>query len=244
MMYYCIECVTIVVFIFIIRLGLFYIVRIFSICIWNPILFIVFNLVKINYKEESEGSIMEEMELSSAAIRNQAEIKELERKSGVKITDCYQCGKCSAGCPVAFAMDKSPRQIIRLLQLGMLDEALKSRTIWLCATCHTCSTRCPRDVDLATLMETTRQLAKKKGIVAERTVDVFSDIFLFNVKTFGKSPEVLLSALYNLRSGKLFQDIGSVPKLFSSGKAHVIPGRVKDRKNIKRIFEKCMERGE
>lgn len=184
---------------------------------------------------------MEGMELSSTAKRNQEEIKELEKKAGVNITDCYQCGKCSAGCPVAFAMDKTPRQIIRLLQLGLLEEALKSRTIWLCATCQTCSTRCPRDVDLAALMEVTRQLAKKKGIVAERNIDVFNDIFLSNVKMFGRSPEVLLSALYNLRSGKLFQDVDSVPKLFSSGKAHVIPGRVKDRKAVRRIFEKCLE---
>jgi heterodisulfide reductase subunit C len=87
---------------------------------------------------------MEGMELSSTAKRNQEEIKGLEKKAGVNITDCYQCGKCSAGCPVAFAMDKTPRQIIRLLQLGFLEEALKSRTIWLCATCQTCSTRCPR----------------------------------------------------------------------------------------------------
>jgi heterodisulfide reductase subunit C len=184
---------------------------------------------------------MEGMDLSIAAKRNHEEIKELQKKSGVNITDCYQCGKCSAGCPVAFAMDKTPRQIIRLLQLGMLEEALKSRTIWLCATCQTCSTRCPRDVDLATLMETTRQLAKKKGIIAERNIDVFNDIFLFNLKMFGKSPEVLLSALYNLRSGKLFQDVDSVPHLFLSGKAHVIPGRIKNRKAMRRIFEKCLE---
>lgn len=184
---------------------------------------------------------MEGMELSNAATANKDAIKEIQKKSGVKITDCYQCGKCSAGCPVAFAMDKTPRQIIRLLQLGMLDEALKSKTIWLCATCQMCSTRCPRDVDLATLMETLRQLAKKKGMVAERNINLFHDIFNFNVKTFGRSPEVLLSALYNFGSGRILQDMGSVPHLFLSGKAHVIPGRVKDRAAVKRIFEKCLE---
>lgn len=184
---------------------------------------------------------MEGMELSSAATRNRDEIKELQKEAGVNITDCYQCGKCSAGCPVAFAMDKTPRQIIRLLQLGMLEEVLKTRTIWLCATCQTCSTRCPKDVDLATLMETVRQLAKKKGIVMEKNINLFNDIFLQNVKMFGKSPEVLLSALYNLRSGRLFQDVDSVPHLFLTGKAHVMPGRVKDKSAVKRIFEKCLE---
>ncbi|NMA14706.1 MAG: heterodisulfide reductase subunit C, partial [Clostridia bacterium] len=84
---------------------------------------------------------MDALELTSAANRNRSEIHALEKKSGVKLTDCYQCGKCSAGCPVAFAMDKTPRQIIRLLQLGLLEEALATRTIWLCATCQTCVTR-------------------------------------------------------------------------------------------------------
>ncbi|ATW25112.1 4Fe-4S dicluster domain-containing protein [Candidatus Formimonas warabiya] len=184
---------------------------------------------------------MEGIELTSAAARNRDEIKRIQQEAGVNITDCYQCGKCSAGCPVAFAMDKTPRQIIRLLQLGMLEEALQSRTIWLCATCQTCSTRCPRDVDLAALMETVRQTAKKKGIVKEREINLFNDIFLQNLKMFGKSPEVILSALYNLRSGKLFQDVDSVPHLFLTGKAHIMPERTKDMRSVKKIFQKCLE---
>jgi heterodisulfide reductase subunit C len=184
---------------------------------------------------------MEGAELTRAADRNRDEIRGLEKKAGVRLSDCYQCGKCSAGCPVAFAMDKTPRQIIRLLQLGLLDEALNSHTIWLCAACQVCSTRCPKDVDLATLMETLRQAAKKKGLVAEREINLFHDIFLQNLKLFGRSPEVWLSALYNLRSGRLFQDADSVPHLFLSGKAHLLPGRVKDQKAVKRIFARCLE---
>ena len=187
---------------------------------------------------------MEGIELAIAAEQNRAEIHSIEKKSGVELTDCYQCGKCSAGCPVAFAMDKTPRQIIRLLQLGLLEEALASRTIWLCATCQTCVTRCPKDVDLPALMEAVRQAAKKKGIVAEKEINLFNDIFLQNVKAFGRSPEVILSALYNLRSGHLFQDVDSVPHLFLSGKAHVLPEKVKNMDAIKKIFAKCAEGGE
>jgi heterodisulfide reductase subunit C len=187
---------------------------------------------------------MDACELTSAAERNRKEIHALEEKSGVNLKDCYQCGKCSAGCPVAFAMDKSPRQIIRLLQLGLLEEALAAHTPWLCATCQTCYSRCPKDVDLPSLMEAVRQAGKKKGIIPEKGSNIFNDIFLSNVKTFGRSPEVILSALYNLKSGHLFQDVDSVPHLFLSGKAHVMPERVKNMDAIKKIFAKSLEGGD
>ncbi len=69
---------------------------------------------------------------------------------------CYQCAKCSAGCPVVSAMDLLPHQVIRYLQLGLLEELLDSCTPWICASCFTCAARCPRDLDLARMMEGVR----------------------------------------------------------------------------------------
>ena len=184
---------------------------------------------------------MDVLELSTAAQRNKDEIHALEVKSGVNLKDCYQCGKCSAGCAVAFAMDQTPRQIIRLLQLGLLEEALQAHTPWLCASCQMCYARCPKDVDLPSLMEALRQAAKNKGIVLEKGNNLFNDIFLWNLKTFGRSPEVLLSGAYNVLSGHLFQDVASVPKMLKLGKIHIMPERVKDMDAIKRIFAKCNE---
>ena len=63
----------------------------------------------------------------------------IAKEAGVNLKDCYQCGKCSAGCPMARGMDLMPRQIVHYLQLGMMTPILKSKTIWLCAACHTLS---------------------------------------------------------------------------------------------------------
>jgi heterodisulfide reductase subunit C len=90
-------------------------------------------------------------------------VHQVEEISGQDLLDCNQCGKCSAGCPVVAAMDILPSQAIRMAQLGM-EEVLQSKTIWICASCLTCSTRCPKGVDLPRLMEALRQIALRKGV--------------------------------------------------------------------------------
>lgn len=86
-------------------------------------------------------------------------VRQVEEISGQDLLACYQCGKCAAGCPVAFAMDLLPSQVIRLAQLGQIAELLDTQTIWLCAACQTCYTRCPKGVDLSRIMEALRELA-------------------------------------------------------------------------------------
>lgn len=100
------------------------------------------------------------MRIQLSAEQLQSEfVKKVEELSGQSLLSCYQCGKCSAGCPMSFAMDLLPNQIIRLMQLGLEDDIAKANTIWLCASCITCSVRCPRGVDLARVMEALRALA-------------------------------------------------------------------------------------
>lgn len=91
-------------------------------------------------------------------------VRKVEEISGQNLLACYQCGKCSAGCPVVAEMDILPSQVIRLAQMGSDEEVLDSKTIWLCASCMTCMARCPKGVDLAKVMEALRLIRLRKNI--------------------------------------------------------------------------------
>jgi heterodisulfide reductase subunit C len=101
------------------------------------------------------------VELAQKKLRSNF-VKKIEELSGQNLLSCYQCGKCSAGCPMVSAMDILPNQAIRLVQLGLQEDVLKSKSIWLCASCVTCGARCPRGVDLSRVMEALRQIKLRK----------------------------------------------------------------------------------
>jgi heterodisulfide reductase subunit C2 len=92
-------------------------------------------------------------------------IAQIQEISGEDVRACYQCGKCTAGCPLASTMDRMPNQILRLLQVGEVEEALGSPTIWQCASCLTCAARCPKGVDPARVMDALRTLLARQGVV-------------------------------------------------------------------------------
>ncbi len=91
-------------------------------------------------------------------------IEEVERLSGQDLLACYQCGECSAGCPMAAYMDILPNQMIRYAQLGLKSELHSSNAIWMCASCYTCNSRCPKGVKIAEVIEAIRlvQLRARK----------------------------------------------------------------------------------
>lgn len=112
--------------------------------------------------------------ISAATVRGEF-VKQIELISGESLLACNQCGKCSAGCPVAFSMDILPNQVIRLAQLG-IDEALASQTIWTCAACLTCVSRCPKGIDLPRVMEAMRQVAMERGGYHMQTNEIPLDL--------------------------------------------------------------------
>lgn len=92
----------------------------------------------------------------------------VEQRSGEDLSRCYYCLKCTAGCPSAPAMPYGPAQMVRLVQLGLKDELLESRSIWFCLHCETCGARCPNEISIAGLTRALREMAmEEKGEILQ-----------------------------------------------------------------------------
>lgn len=167
---------------------------------------------------------------------------EVERMCGENVMQCYQCGECTAGCPAAFAMELSPNKVMRMVQLGCEKPVLESETIWLCASCETCATRCPRGLSVAKVMDACREMALKKGIKSgEPRVSVFHKEFLAEVARNGRVHEATMIALYKMKSRNLFSDIPLGIKMFLKGKLALIPSRIKGLGEVRKVFKKTTE---
>ncbi|NPV28670.1 MAG: heterodisulfide reductase subunit C [Firmicutes bacterium] len=186
---------------------------------------------------------MSEFNLSQALETNRSFVDKVIAESGQDIRQCYQCAKCSGGCPGTFAMDYLPNQIMRMLMLGMKEEVLKSQTIWVCMACNTCTTRCIRDIDVARVMDTLRQEAVKHGYTEKgRLVLIFNDVFLGTVRSYGRLFEAGLLMMNNMRTGNLMKDMQFGLPMMLKGKAKPFPHRIKGRKEIRKIFEETRRR--
>jgi len=156
---------------------------------------------------------------------------------GQNIDGCYQCGKCTAGCPIAYTMDPPPHEIIRSVQLGREREALTSHTIWLCASCETCTSRCPKNIDVASVMDALRILAFRQGQTeAEKEISLFHKLFLKVVERFGRVNDLSLIGKYNLLTLNPLRDWRLGKKLFSKGKLKLAAPRVKGVKELQEII--------
>jgi heterodisulfide reductase subunit C len=173
----------------------------------------------------------------------------IEDLSGTNLRDCYQCGKCSAGCPMAGAMDVLPNRLIRLVQQGQAEKAVRAESIWKCVSCMTCTARCPKSVDCAAVMDALRQIALERGFVPEagRRTLLFQKAFLENIRRNGRLRELELVGMFKLRAflgdrslRALMKDSFLAPKLLQRGKLHFGGQRVKDRAVVGRIFARCM----
>jgi heterodisulfide reductase subunit C2 len=158
-------------------------------------------------------------------------------EKGIYVQDCYQCQKCSVGCPVVFAMDYKPNQIMQMVSLGMKERVLNCKTIWVCASCYTCSTRCPNDIDIAGVMDRLRQTAQREGVdPGEKDIAVFHASFLESIRAHGRVHELGLMARYKMKTGKFMDDFKLGWKMFLKGKLRLFPARVKKKEDIKGFF--------
>jgi len=171
------------------------------------------------------------------ALKENSFLSEVLAESGENLQACYQCQKCSAGCPVAEAMDLLPNQVLRHIQYGHREKVLGSKTIWICASCYTCSVRCPNDIDIAKIMDTLRHLALRSGVApGEKEIPLFHSVFLDEIKRRGRIHEISLLLKFKLKTKAFFKDAGLGWKMFRLGKIHLLPPPFRGGKEVKALF--------
>ena len=164
---------------------------------------------------------------------------EVKRRSGVNLDRCYQCFTCTLGCPFYFAMDFSPNQMVRMVQLGLREKVLSSTAIWFCASCQACATRCPHDVDIPRVMDTLRQMSLEAG-VENRDISIPSlhRTFLNSIKRRGRQYELGILLALKLKTGEILSDLRLGLKMLLKGKLPILPPeKTREMGQIRKIFK-------
>lgn len=119
-------------------------------------------------------------------LRPQVVLPEQLVNANLAVTSCFQCRKCSGGCPLTFAMDLLPHHVIRLALLGQEERVFDSMTIWVCSGCQTCTSRCPNGIDIAGTMDWLKEEAVRRGrTLPDGMVAAFHRIFLESLRDAG-----------------------------------------------------------
>ncbi len=164
-------------------------------------------------------------------------IRAVEAGSGQKLSACYQCGTCTAGCPCGPAFDVPVNRIMRAVQLGRREAVLSCRALWLCLSCSACTLRCPNNIDVARVMETLRHMAREEGR-KEHAATSFWDSFLQSVRYFGRSWEPGVMVAYMARTGRVWTDLDLAPAVLVRNRLPYLPHVSRGRDEVARIFRR------
>ena len=180
--------------------------------------------------------------VADAGARFVAEVS--ARTAGVsRLEMCIQCGSCGASCPSADAMDHTPRALFALIRAGRRDEVLRSNTPWMCLSCYHCAVRCPQDIKITDVMYTLKVMAEEAHTYPNGTAPGFSGIFIGNIRRFGRSWDLGLTALHYLRRFplRLPRMAPMATSLFFHGRIGLLPTRIKQRGQLKAILKRAKE---
>ena len=164
--------------------------------------------------------------------------------AGERINRCIQCGTCTGSCPVSYAMDISPRQLIALFRAGEMEAIMKSRTIWICTSCYACTTRCPSGIKVTDLIYALKRTAMEKNQKSNAPqVQLLAKLFVDNLKSYGRLHEGTLIRKYHTRTGifKLFRLIPLARKMVKTRRLAPFPKKIKAHQALSRIISKAQE---
>ncbi len=183
----------------------------------------------------TEVKVLPEYELVSGHISELASgIKALH---GVDVNMCFQCRKCTSGCPLAEFMDMTPTQVIHALRLGLKDLVLNSNTYWLCVACGTCTARCPQETGLLKVMDALANISIKDGVIPrEPAIAEFYRTGLSSIKNFGMMYEAGVAGLLSFKTGNVGRDAGMGLRMLKKGKLDVLP-HFQNSREMKKLFK-------
>jgi len=163
---------------------------------------------------------------------------------GDRVSRCLQCGSCTGSCPVSYAMDVSPREVIALFRAGRMEEILRSRTIWICASCYMCTTRCPQAIKITDLLYALKRTAMEANLYPERFPAYrLSREFVATVKRYGRNHEPTLLMRYYLKRNPLglLRQAGLGLAMLRRGRATLFPRKIKGVKAIRAILKAAQD---
>jgi heterodisulfide reductase subunit B len=160
----------------------------------------------------------------------------VRERTGENVYSCYQCIRCSSGCPLSEHFDLTPSQLMRYVQLGRDDAVLRSKTIWLCSSCQACSTRCPQGLDIVRIMDDLKAISRERGISpGVPSISTMYDVFLRDVRLLGRVYELGLAAELGLRRGDPFTELPMGIEMLRRGKFNLLPRRTSYPRRIKPV---------
>jgi heterodisulfide reductase subunit C len=140
-------------------------------------------------------------------------------------------------------MDYTPRQLWHMIRLGMVDDVLNSKTLWLCSTCYSCTLRCPRELPLTETMGALKRAAIRQEIQGFKESRNFYRAFVETVRRYGRSEEVEIMARYFLTTNPLMA-VDYVPlalTMLRKGKVKLSVPKIRGEGKLDKIFQKVEE---
>jgi len=164
---------------------------------------------------------------------------------GDKIDQCLQCGTCSASCPASAAMQYPPRAVLAALRAGMLDRVFESNTVWLCASCYSCTVRCPAGIPFTEVMYELKRLGIRKGLLNKRYSGIaLAESFVDVVEKHGRSVDAELIRRFILRTHpfKIFSFMPLGWKMFRKGRVALRPRKIAGIANLRKMMAKMQKK--